>query len=280
MVNITKHSKVWWNEDCQRNLDNYKQAHSIENWKEFRKTVKKSKHIFFDDKITEIANKKYGPWELMNWVKKCKLLAVEAIQFNRQPCIELEDLWNALHSSFNSAQSCEVDLQLLDKIPDKDTETQTSFAKEELINTIEKCNNSSAPSPNKLTQSHVKRIIKSEECIIRFIDITNACTDLDHWLYHFKTSMTVIIPKPNKISYNTSKSFHPIVLLNTIGKLFEKMIREYLQFHTISNFFIHPCQLSGLKQRSTTDVGVALTHFIQSGWIKNLTTSMLVFDIA
>ena len=27
------------------------------------------------------------------------------------------------------------------------------------------------------------------------------------------------------------------------------------------------------------DVGVALTHFIQSGWVKNLSTSTLVFDI-
>ena len=38
--------------------------------------------------------------------------------------------------------------------------------------------------------------------------------------------------------------------------------------------------LGGLKHQSTTDVGVALTHFIQSGWVKNLTTGMLAFDIA
>ena len=38
----------------------------------------------------------------MNWVKKYKLPAVEAIQFKRHPYIELEDLWNVLHSSFNS----------------------------------------------------------------------------------------------------------------------------------------------------------------------------------
>jgi hypothetical protein len=33
----------------------------------------------------------------------------------------------------------------------------------------------------------------------------------------------VIIPKPNKPSYSTPNPFRPIVPLNTIGKLTEKM---------------------------------------------------------
>ena len=69
------------------------------------------------------------------------------------------------------------------------------------------------------------------------------------------------------------------MLLNITSKLFEKMIRERLQFLSISNNFIYLCQLDGLKHRSTTDVCIALTHFIQSEQIKNLTTSMLAFDI-
>ena len=65
-----------------------------------------------------------------------------------------------------------------------------------------------------------------------------------------------------------------------IGKLFEKMIGECLQFHTISNNFIHQSQLGDLEQRFTTDTSVVLTHIICSGWIKNLITSILAFDIA
>jgi len=90
----------------------------------------------------------------------------------------------------------------------------------------------------------------------------------------------VIIPKPNKTIYDSPKLYQPIVLLNTIGKLFEKMIGECLQFHTISNNFIHQSQLGGLKQRSTTDAGVVLTQIICSGWVKNLITSTLAFNIA
>ena len=58
------------------------------------------------------------------------------------------------------------------------------------------------------------------------------------------------------------------------------MIGERLQFHTISNSFIYQSQLDSLKQRSTTNAGVVLTHTICLGWVKNLITSTLAFNIA
>jgi len=129
--------------------------------------------------------------------------------------------------------------------------------------------------PDKLSWRHLKEIIKNEEYTNRLINIANACIDLGYWPSHFKTLSTVIIPKPNKALYNLPKSFHYIVLLNTTSKLFKKMIGERMQL-LISNNFIHLCQLGGLKHRSTTDVGVTLTRL---GWVKNLTTSMLAFNI-
>jgi len=90
----------------------------------------------------------------------------------------------------------------------------------------------------------------------------------------------VIIPKPNKTTYDQPKAFRPIVLLNTLGKLIKKVIAERLQFTIASNDFIHLSQLDGLKFKSTTNAGVALTHIIHSGWVKNKTTSTLAFDIS
>ena len=153
------------------------------------------------------------------------------------------------------------------------------FSKNELINVIEKCNNLSAPGPDKLMWSHIKSIIRNDDWICKFIDITNTCIELGHWPSHFKTSITVVIPKPNKTTFDSPKSYRPIVLLNIIRKLFEKIIGECLQFYMISNSFIHSSQLRGLKLRSTMDVGVALTHIIHLGWVKNLTMSTLAFDI-
>jgi len=154
------------------------------------------------------------------------------------------------------------------------------FSKEEFRQAINKCNNSSAPGLDKLTWQHLKSIIKQDDCLNNITNITDACIILEYWPNHFKRLTMVVISKPNKQTYDYPKSFHPIVLLNTLGKLIEKIITERLQFHVTVNDFIHQSQLGGLKFKSTTNVGIALTHIIHSGWVKNSTTSTLVFDIA
>jgi len=90
----------------------------------------------------------------------------------------------------------------------------------------------------------------------------------------------VVILKPNKTMYDQPKAFQPIVFLNTLGKLIEKVIIERLQFMVASNDFIHLSQLGGLKFKSTTDAGVALMHIVHSGWAKGKLTNTLTFDIS
>ena len=73
----------------------------------------------------------------MNWVKKQKLPVIEAIQYEKHLWIKLEDLWIALYNSFNSAQTRENDIHVLDDIPNKSMKEWNSFSKQELINAIE-----------------------------------------------------------------------------------------------------------------------------------------------
>ena len=198
----------------------------------------------------------------MNWINKYKLPTIEAIKYKGHPCLSPDSLWKALHASFNTALNCQVNTNILSEIEHKATSTWSPFSKEEFKQVIIKCNNSSSPEPNKLMWCHLKAVLKQDNCLVNVINIADACINLGYWLNYFKCLSTVIILKPNKMVYDQPKSFHPIVLLNTLGKLIEKAIAERLQFIVANNNFIHLSQLGGLKFKSTIDTGVPLTHII------------------
>ena len=177
---ISKHSKQWWSESCNQALNNYRSTRSQENWKSFKLATKVAKQSFFNNKIQEIANKNQGPWELMNWVKKRKLPATEAIKYNGIPCLSPNSLWNVLHNSFNTALHHQVNISILDEIDRKPQQVWNLFSKFEFLSAIYKCINSSAPGPDKMSWRHWKLIIKNNECLSKIINIADACINLSH----------------------------------------------------------------------------------------------------
>ena len=143
----------------------------------------------------------------MSWVNKCKLPTIKTIKYNNQPCLTLDNLWNALYSTFNTILHRHIDIEVLDKIGNKLMTFWTLFSKEEFKCTISNCNNLSTPEPDKLLWNHFKSILKQDECLSNIINIADACINLRHWSNHFKRLLMVVIPKPNKQLYDHPKSF-------------------------------------------------------------------------
>jgi len=177
---ISGHSKQWWSDDCKRSLDKYRSARSLENWKKFKNSVKNAKRSFFNDKIQEVANKSRGPWELTNWIKSRKLPAIKAIYHDNRPCTTLDSLWNALHSSFNTALNWRVYLNILNEIEHKPSQQWSSFSRAEFKSAISKCNDSSALGPDKLSWCHLKVIVQNDDCLTNIINITDSCINLGY----------------------------------------------------------------------------------------------------
>jgi len=150
--------------------------------------------------------------------------------------------------------------------------------RKEFFLAILKCGNDSTSGPDKLSWRYIKKIIKDMEYLNKIINIANVYIELGYWP-SIKTSISIIIPKSNKKSYDIPKTFRLIVLLNTLGKLIEKVIGKKLQFQVLSKEFIHSCQLGGLKQHSTVDADIVLIYLIHVEWVKNYLTSILAFNV-
>jgi len=216
----------------------------------------------------------------MNWVRKKSLPTIKFISYKNWPCNTLPELWHALHLSYNSAENRPINTIFLSKLPQADLIEWPSFSKQEFRDALAKCSASSAPGPNHITWRHLKALIANKRCLEKVIHITNACINLEYWPLHFKSANTIIIPKLNKDSYNSPKSFRPIVLLNTAGKLVKKVISNWLQFQISANGFLDSHQFGGIRQCSTINIGLYFTHLIWAEWLKQCHTSIIAFDIA
>ena len=106
---------------------------------------------------------------------------------------------------------------------------------------INKYNNILTPGLDKISWRHLKAIMHNLLCLKNIINIANICINLRYWPLHFKMLISIIIPNPNKALYNIPKMFRPIVLLNMLGKLIEKVIGKRLQFQALSKNVIYLC---------------------------------------
>ena len=153
----------------------------------------------------------------MNWVKKKNLPTIESILYEGQLCNTLPDLWHALHSSYNLAEKRSINTSFLNETPQANQILWSLFSKQEFRDTIAKCLSSSTPGLDYISWRHLKALITNDRCLLKIVQIANACINLEFWPSHLKSSNIVVIPKPNKNNYKSPKLFRPIVPLISLN---------------------------------------------------------------
>ncbi|KAF8633041.1 hypothetical protein AX14_010780 [Amanita brunnescens Koide BX004] len=139
--------------------------------------------------------------------------------------------------------------------------------------------NSSAPGPDNVTWHHIKAVFDMEGVGEAICLMFNNVCDTGIWPRWFKESVSVIIPKPKKSDYTVPKSYRPIALLNTLGKLLTKVIANRLQFDAAANRLLHDGQCGGIQKHATIDAGLALLDFINTNRERGWHVSACTVDI-
>jgi hypothetical protein len=89
----------------------------------------------------------------------------------------------------------------------------------------------------------------------------------------------VVLRKPGKPRYDMLKAYHPIALLNTMGKLLTAIIAELLTYYTEKHTLLPAMHFGGRPGRTTTDALHVLTYKIKDAWRKKQVVSVLFLDI-
>lgn len=87
--------------------------------------------------------------------------------------------------------------------------------------------------------------------------------------------------KPQKDDYTKLKAYRPIALLNTLGKLLEKVAAEKITKAAEEYRILPETQMGGRRHRSTLTAMELITEQVKSVWRgKDQVASLLSLDIA
>jgi ribonuclease HI len=100
--------------------------------------------------------------------------------------------------------------------------------------------------------------------------------------YHpscWRIATGAVLTKPKKEDYSAPKAYRVISLLNTLGKVLERLIARRLGHLAETSPLLHPTQIGGRLQKSAVDASLSLTSLIQDNRAAKMTTTTLFLDV-
>jgi retron-type reverse transcriptase len=203
------------------------------------------------------------------------------IQYNQGLAISNEEKAAALRQRFypivqanlEDIQDCNPQEQVVELLLDQEA------TQEEIQQILSKVKPDKSPGADGIPY----RILKAmgQPLVIILAQLITSCWKLEYFPQQFKHANTIVLQKPNKEDYSLPGAWRPIALLNTIGKIMEKLAAQRLsklaeQYHLLPN-----TQMGNRPQRSTITAVELLVEQIYTVWNsgKNL-ASVLSLDIS
>ncbi|KAF8718447.1 hypothetical protein AX14_011825, partial [Amanita brunnescens Koide BX004] len=249
-------SITWWTAECQNAKDAFLTCRTRANQRLYDAATKKARTDFFNRKIDQMTAND-SPWEGVRWTKPRPPPKYSTIRRDGQPIEDMNMLFETMHDHFSTSPAAkDISWEAINNIPEHETRSFPPISKREIWDALRPTTNSSAPGPDHVTWRHLKLALSIPETDDALMILFNKVCFTGTWPSHFKDSVSVIIPKPNKPDYSIPKAYRPIALLNMIGKLLTKILANWLQHDAAQYGLLHRDQFGGIQGHSTIDVGL------------------------
>ena len=133
------------------------------------------------------------------------------------------------------------------------------------------------PGPDKIP--NIVLIKCCDALIDHLYFIFKAVFELNTYHPQWLESVTLVLRKIGKTSYDMAKSYQPIGLIDTIPKLFFMLCSKHISFLAEKHNLLPPTQLGGRPGRNTTDGMLLVTHKIKDTWRKGKVVAALFLDV-
>ena len=107
----------------------------------------------------------------------------------------------------------------------------------------------------------------------------SACPTIGYHPKTFRQSRTVVLPKPDRESYQVAVALRPIALLSAMGKILEKIVAERLAIVAEEAGLLPDEHMSNRKHPSTELACYVLTDQVYAVWAEGAMASLLALDI-
>ncbi|KAI5115735.1 hypothetical protein M0805_005325 [Coniferiporia weirii] len=113
----------------------------------------------------------------------------------------------------------------------------------------------------------------------KILALFNDCLRMGHHPKCWQAAKVVMLQKPNKKDPFSPRSYCPITLEETLGKLLEKMLANWLQFLTNEENWLPPNQYGGRQGHSVYDATQHLLQLVEGAHSTNQVCSVFAVDI-
>ncbi|KAI1005378.1 hypothetical protein K3495_g2839 [Podosphaera aphanis] len=270
----------YWTKECSEAVKQARKARRYwtqfkteGSWIEYQKAtnnkkrvIKKAKMIGWRAIVSEATNNPSKIWKLAKWAKKDseernRLPQVLDIQ-DKEGNVWIEDTDKArvmAQHFFPLPVQAEIQDIAGTIYPEELAIIPSTITEAEVEEAIGKLPSDKAPGPDEIPNRLLKECRKTLSKAL--VELFNGCLSL---------------------GYDTPKAYRPIALLNTMGKLLEKLIAKRISRTAETHHLLPEEQMGARPNRSTVTAIEMLTEEIQTTWgrDKKRVTSLLSLDIS
>ena len=246
--------------------------------KRLRGAAARARREFFDNILYKTHLSRI--WDTVEWTKPCRQPTDKGLTNNHGSTANtMQEVGELFQEQFTPTNPPLVNVSFVEDMEQQPERSFPPYRKLECRESLAEVSNFSASGSDNIGWFWIKRIVWSEknpddsgdEAPVFDIEtpillLFDACVKHACYPPFFKQSVTTCISKPKKPDYTKAKAFQPIVLLNCLGKLKEKMLARRMQFDGQKYGLMHPSQFGEAIQHGTQDAGTQLVHNIKQMW--------------